>query len=77
MKQALTQDDAEYERVIRKTCTDDMDADREVKRLLAENAKLRAAYERANAEVFRLAELLKKDDRDWGQPMRLSQCRNQ
>lgn len=54
-----------------------MDADREVKRLLAENAKLRAAYERANAEVFRLAELLKKDDRDWGQPMRLSQCRNQ
>ena len=61
-----------------------MDAVSEVERLRAENAKWRAAYERANAEVFRLAELLRQTNPAWGQPMRLAQaaemdgqCRNQ
>jgi Lar family restriction alleviation protein len=39
----------------------------------SEAAKWKAAYERANAEVFRLADLLRKADPNWSTPLHVNQ----
>ena len=43
--------------------------------LKKENAALKKAHERANAEVFRLAELLNKANPNWGSPMILNKSK--
>ena len=47
-------------------------ANEEVDRLRSENKAIRLDSERAHAEVFRLAELLRKADPHWGSPMVLN-----
>ena len=41
-------------------------------KMTAERDRWKSAYERANAEVLRLAELLRKADPNWGTPMTLN-----